>query len=715
MFPRSFPVACAALLGFLLPARALPPDAAATSPTGTPQPSIVYRSDEADATAQGLANQPQFSGCGIVYNGGTGTGSVMGTGTAIAANWVLTAKHVVAGYTTATFHAANGQVLTGIVSVDSATDMALIKLNQPLVTTSGQSFAPVALLTPNLPGQILPAGPKAQPVGPLVWNVGYGTYGTEGGTVNAVDLKRRGGTNVVTSSGGSLLSLTDENTSGTEFECSTAPGDDGGPMYLQTGYQWRIAGEVYSTGSSFQDTDVGYNPFLSATTGLTFAPQAAPTALTWNATYLSPSAATSKNLANFTDGSGNWDTTRLDFVGATAGGDTYTYAWQTATPLPVTCGHGSGTAGTVTVTTPINIADLLFAAPGSGAYNLTGTSANPLTLAAAGSSITVNLGVTPLISAVLTGTGALNKLGAGGLSLSGTNTYTGGTNINAGGIQIGTPGALGTSGDILLASGTDLSVDPLGSTGYTLASGRTLTDNGTITGTLSIAGTLTGTGIVGNGTGGNTVTVNAGGLVSGASGTLTVRSTITNNGTISMPAGSLLDNSAASSFTNNGVLNLTGGKAKLPQTFMNGSGGAITDTGGTLTVSGGLVNNGTIRLLGGAVFDASAVSSFTNNGVLDLIGGSAKLPPGFVNGNGGTILTSDLVRVKSTTRTSTAVTLTIDSYSGHTYQLQRAASPDAASFANLGSAQPGSTGTTLTFMDMSPPTGQGFYRVVLTP
>ena len=74
----------------------------------TVTPDIVYRSDETDATAQGLSDQPQFSGCGYLYNGAN---NELGSGTAIAANWVLTAKHVVTGYTTATFHAANGQVI----------------------------------------------------------------------------------------------------------------------------------------------------------------------------------------------------------------------------------------------------------------------------------------------------------------------------------------------------------------------------------------------------------------------------------------------------------------------------------------------------------------------------------------------------------------------------------------------------------------------------
>lgn len=645
MNTRPWSLTCVLVLCALATARAGTP--ASQVGSGSATPDIVYRSDETDATAQGLSNQPQFSGCGYLYNGAN---SELGTGTAIAANWVLTAKHVVTGYTTATFHAANGQVIAGTVYTDSATDMALIQLSNPLITVSGQSYTPVALITPNLPGT-----PKVQPVGPLIWNVGYGNYGTYGSTATPLDLKRRGGTNVNYTYGSGMLYFTNDNTSGTEFECSTGPGDSGGPQYLQTGYQWRVAAEVFGTGTdpkgngAFADTDVSYNTFLSTTTGISFAPQAAPTSLTWNTNYLSSSSAASKNITNFADGTGNWDTTRLNFVGATSGGDTYTYAWQNATLLPVTFGHGSGAAGTVTVTTPINISDLTFAATGSGSYTIAGSSTNTLTLATTGSTITVASSVTPTISAPLAGTGALTKSGAGILTLSGANTYSGATNVNAGTLALGSTGTLGTTGAITVANGATLDFTALGArTGYTVASGSTLTDNGTITGTVIVAGTLQGTG------------------------------------------------------TLNGALSVS-------------SGGLVTDASGTLTATGSVVNNGTIRFTGGATFDASAATSFTNNGVLDYITGNVQLPSNFTNGANGTVLTPSLVKVKSVANSGTAVTITIDGYSGHSYQLQRGSSPSVTSFTNLGTAQSGSTGTTLTFTDSSPPAGQGFYRVVLTP
>ena len=59
--------------------------------------------------------------------------------------------------------------------------------------------------------------------------------------------------------------------------------------------------------------------------------------------------------------------------------------------------------------------------------------------------------------------------------------------------------------------------------------------------------------------------------------------------------------------------------------------------------------------------------------------------------------------------------VTIDGYTGHTYQLQRSSSLTDDVFTNLGSSQSGTTGTVLTFTDSSPSPTQGFYRVQVDP
>ena len=54
--------------------------------------------------------------------------------------------------------------------------------------------------------------------------------------------------------------------------------------------------------------------------------------------------------------------------------------------------------------------------------------------------------------------GTLTKLGAGTLTLSGANTYSGGTNVNAGALELGSTGALPTGGTVQVNSGGTLAV-----------------------------------------------------------------------------------------------------------------------------------------------------------------------------------------------------------------------------------------------------------------
>jgi fibronectin-binding autotransporter adhesin len=68
---------------------------------------------------------------------------------------------------------------------------------------------------------------------------------------------------------------------------------------------------------------------------------------------------------------------------------------------------------------------------------------------------TVGALLTSIINAPITGVGSLTKNGAGGLVLSGTNTYGGGTIVNAGEVSFDNSSALGT-GNIVLANATIL-------------------------------------------------------------------------------------------------------------------------------------------------------------------------------------------------------------------------------------------------------------------
>ena len=102
------------------------------------------------------------------------------------------------------------------------------------------------------------------------------------------------------------------------------------------------------------------------------------------------------------------------------------------------------------------------------------------------------------VSGVISGAGALIKLGSGTLTLSGANIYTGDTTISAGNLKVS--GTLADTTDVIKSGTYDVdatdTIQSLSGTGTTeLASGITLTtgDSGddTISGIISGAGSIT--------------------------------------------------------------------------------------------------------------------------------------------------------------------------------------------------------------------------------
>jgi len=251
-------------------------------------------------------------------------------------------------------------------------------------------------------------------------------------------------------------------------------------------------------------------------------------------------------------------------------------------------GSGSGTAGTITISNAngaITVGNLTFNAATSGSYELGGSG----TLTLGSSIITSNVAAT--ISAVLAGTDAWQKNGAGMLTLSGSaaNTNSGLLTVNAGRLHLNKAGGVAAvAGDLTLSTGGQV----------TFAGGA-----GQIAATSNVI--LNGATSVFNGTG-----ANAGVAVV----TQTLASLTINGGIFNTGAGSVWDIGAVSFvagadryFTGNSGSKLTFGSLGLAG--MSGSGGVGQANGFTLFGNGGSLAARTTLTIGtgGLSMDGSRI------------------------------------------------------------------------------------------------------------
>ncbi len=260
-----------------------------------------------------------------------------------------------------------------------------------------------------------------------------------------------------------------------------------------------------------------------------------------------------------------------------------------------------------------------------------------------GTSLTVNNSGSGTMAGVIGGATTITKQGAGALTLSGANTYTGVTTISAGTLLLGSTSALGTvAGRTNIGAGATLDLN-----GFTLATAEPLTLNGTGVGgtagaltnssataatyrglitlgsdssivanngnlVLSNAGTITGGGFGLTMDGANTASslnsaigTGAGTLTKNGTGTWTLTRASTFTGTTTVNAGTLT--AGVANTLSSGALTVNGGTYNLG-TFSDTIGavtltnGSITGTTGVLTGTSYNVSNGTISaILAGAV------------------------------------------------------------------------------------------------------------------
>lgn len=304
--------------------------------------------------------------------------------------------------------------------------------------------------------------------------------------------------------------------------------------------------------------------------------------LTWDIT---PGTVGAGN-GSITGGAGTWDTNLGNWT--TDDGAT-NVAWvNNTTPDNAIFGD---VAGTVTLSTGIRANTLTFNTAG---YTITG---NTLTLA--GTAPTINANANATISSIIAGTTGLTKVGTGVLTLSGVNTYTGGTTINAGTLVVNADNNLGGTG----------ASNPINIDGGTLSTGTanvTLNANhplnigpagGTING--SVANLVNFSGLAANKLlGSGTLTITGNGStntvlqISGAQTLFT--------GDIHIDSARINLNNSASTL-GSGAVTIAGGSASLYAS-------ATVNLANQFTIqSNGGENRGAIRLSGGGTLSGPII------------------------------------------------------------------------------------------------------------
>ncbi len=307
---------------------------------------------------------------------------------------------------------------------------------------------------------------------------------------------------------------------------------------------------------------------------------------------------------------------------------------------------------------------------------------------------------TTISAAIGNGSGGITKVGSGLLTLSGTNTFTGGVSINAGTVSVGSDSNLGDSSGALAFGGGTLRT----TAGITAArsvslaaAGGTIDSNGfnsTFSGVISGSGGLTKTGagtltLSGTNTFTGGVTINTGTVAVGSeanlgnsSGTLTFAGgTLQATGGISStravvlsPGGGTFDSNVYTS-TLAGVVSGSGGLTKTGVGTLVLT-GANTYSGGT-TVSTGALQGSTTSLQGNISNNASVVFDQASNGTYSgVISGNGSLTKqgvgtltlsGANTFTGGTSITGGTLRLGISNAISSTGALTISS--GATFDL----------------------------------------------
>jgi autotransporter-associated beta strand protein len=249
-------------------------------------------------------------------------------------------------------------------------------------------------------------------------------------------------------------------------------------------------------------------------------------------------------------------------------------------------------------------------------------------------SLTANSSANASLAAIISGSGSLIKVASGTLTLTGANTYTGGTVVNFGTLQLGAGGSLASTGALTISGGTfDLNgqtqtVGALSGAGgaITLGSGSLSTNSRANT---NLAAIVSG----------------SGSLTKAGSGTLTLTSTNTYTGGTTVSGGTLqvgngITGSISGNVVDGGTLAFNLPNAVTFAGIVSGSGVLVQQGGSTLTLTGSntytggtTISSGTLRIGNGGT-TGSIASNVSDNATMIFNRSDAVSFGGLINGTG---------------------------------------------------------------------------------
>ena len=291
----------------------------------------------------------------------------------------------------------------------------------------------------------------------------------------------------------------------------------------------------------------------------------------------------------------------------------------------VTLGTVSGGDATLTSTAAVGITNNITVASGSGGTLTLGTTSTSATTSTWSGTLTLNDNVTITsaqastinglnLTGAISGTGGITKIGVGLLTLSASNTYSGGTTVNAGTLRLSGVGTLGPGGSSLTVNGGTLDLNGTSQNlGALNGSGGTILNNNATASTLSVgalgaSGSYSG--VIANGTG--TVSLSKINI-----GTLTLSGNNTYTGSTGVGGGTVLINGDQTAATG--------------AVLVTGPGGTIL--GGTGTIGGAVTINSATNITGAT---NGTVGTLTLKSTVAFAGTSGNLATYLVDISGAT-------------------------------------------------------------------------------